>query len=357
MAAPTIAATHHATGTNASAQLTSVVTGAAGFVGQALVQRLLIEGDRVRALVLRGDPLAGELRTICAERDRLEIIEGDVTEYASIAAAFAGAQRAFHTAALVHAWAPRARFWAANVTGTQNVARAAREHGVARLVAVSTSDVFGLPVGDRILDETCARREWAEPYADSKIAAERWLWDYARESGLATSIIYPGWVYGPGDRAFFPGLVHAIRSGTMMFWHRNVRLPWVFISNLVDACLLASSRPHAIGEGYLIFDTLEGPTLQAVCARLAAVVGARAPTRHIPYSLALGAAWLLQSLWRATGATTPPPLLTVDVKAFGFQWEFSNAKAREHLGWTPNVPTEAGMQQALDFVIRQQGNR
>src|SRR5687767_8172227 len=119
----------------------SVVTGAAGFVGQALARRLLADGDTLRAIVLPGDPHIPELRAV-ADPSRLEIVEADVTDAGSIDAAFAGATRAFHTAALVHAWAPIEKFRAVNLGGTRNVARACLTHGV-RLVAVSTSDVFG----------------------------------------------------------------------------------------------------------------------------------------------------------------------------------------------------------------------
>lgn len=334
----------------------SVVTGAAGFIGRALLRRLLRDGDCVRAIVLRGDPLRDELCTLCSDPDQLAIIDGDVGDFGSIVGAFTGAQRAFHAAALVHAWAPPERFWRANVLGTQNVARAALQHGVGRLVVISTSDVFGMPDGDRLLDESSALREWGEPYADSKITAIRWFRQFAQDTGLSASVIYPGWVYGPGDRAFFPSLARAIRDGAMFFWHRNVRLPWVYVENLVDACLLASTQPHAAGEGYLVFDTLDGPTLEEVCARIADAIGARRPSLHLPYPLAFGAAWLLQSIWRQARATHPPPLLTVDVKAFGFQWRFSNQKAHRQLGWTSRVDINSGMQQAIDDLVRRSGS-
>jgi nucleoside-diphosphate-sugar epimerase len=330
--------------------LVSVVTGAAGFVGQALVRRLLADGDHVRAIVLPADPVSRELPALCGDCGRLEIIEGDVSDYDTIAPAFAGARRVFHAAALVHAWVPRQQFWMVNVTGAQNVARAALAHRLERLVALSTSDVFGLPDGDRVLDESCPLREWGEPYADSKIAAERWLWQCARDTGLPLSVIYPGWVYGPGDRAFFPALARALRDGSMLFWHRDTRLPWVYIDNLVDACLLASTHPEASGHGYLIFDTIEGPSLEEVCARIADTIGARPAHLHLPYTAAYATAWLLQSLWRLVRARNPPPLQTVDVKAFGFQWHLSNHKARQHLGWSSRVSVEDGMQRALDHL-------
>lgn len=327
----------------------SVVTGAAGFVGQALVRRLLADGDTVRAVVLPGDPSVSELRAM-AGAERLAIVDADVTDAASLDAAFAGAGRAFHAAALVHAWAPLARFRAINVGGTENVARACLTHGV-RLVAISTSDVFGIPAADETMDETSPVKPWNEPYADTKIEAERRLWAFRREHGLALSIIYPGWVYGPGDSAFFPSLARAIDDGFMIFWARDVTLAWVYVDNLVDACVLASTHPDAIGEGYLVHDDAAGPTFEDVCARIAHAIGKRPPRIHVPYAVAFAAATSMQTIWRWLGLRATPPLLTVDVKAFGRQWHLSAAKIRRELGWTPRVDPETGMTRALDHLV------
>lgn len=324
----------------------SVVTGAAGFVGGALVRRLLADGDAVRALVLPGDRAAAGLRALSATDARLQVVEGDVRSTASIAPAFESVDRVFHAAALVHAWAPVAHFREVNVGGTRNVAEVALANGVTRMVAISTTDVFGLPRGDEIFDEGAPLRPWGEPYADSKIEAEQWLWRFHRDSGMPVSVIYPGWVYGPGDRAFLPGLAAAITSGSMFFWYRGARLPYVYIDNLVDACVRAGTAPAAVGRGYIVFDTQE-LTLEDLCGRIAEAIGAKRPRLHVPYGFAHSAAAILQAVWRVTGRTTLPPLLTVDVKAFGKQWLFSNARVRTELGWTARVALEEGLQRAL----------
>ena len=330
---------------------TSVVTGAAGFIGQALVRRLLADGEEVRALALPNDPCLSELRVL-GSPERLHIIEADITDAISMDAAFRGAARAFHSAALVHAWAPWEKFRAVNVGGTQNVARACLAHGV-RLLAVSTSDVFGIPDSDEVMDEASPVKRWNEPYADTKIEAEQWLWSFRRETQLPLSIIYPGWVYGPGDKAFFPTLAQAIEHGSMLFWFRNAKLPWVFIDNLVDACVLASTHPAAIGEGYIVHDEADGPTMEEACARIAAVIGKQAPTLHVPYALAFVIAKAAQTFWRWLGIKSTPPLLTVDIKAFGFQCRLSAQKIRRQLGWVPRVSTEQGMELALRYLAQQ----
>jgi nucleoside-diphosphate-sugar epimerase len=327
----------------------SLVTGAAGFLGQTLVKRLLSDNESVRAVVLPNDPRTEELRSLAGDGD-LRLVECDVTDANGLDVAFVGVTRVFHTAALIHAWAPRDRFRAVNVGGTRNVAECALRHGVERMVHVSTTDVFGIPRRDQVFDEDSPFQKWGEPYADTKIEAEQWLWDFHRANGLPLTVIYPGWVFGPGDAAFFPSLAQAISDGFMLFWQRDVRLPWAYVDNLADACLIAGTHPAAVGNGYIVHDDSDGPTLQQVCARIANVLGKAPPTRHVPYSVAYAAAWALQQIWRLGGFRGTPPLLTVDVKAFGHRWNLSTKKARRELGWSPKTPPAEAMDRALQSL-------
>ncbi len=320
----------------------SLVTGAAGFVGQALVRRLLAEGGRVRGLVRPDDP--SNARLLQLRDDRFDLVIADVTDRDAVDDACDDIDRVFHSAAMVHAWAPFEEFRRVNLNGTRNVAEAAFLRGIDRFVYISTSDVFGLPRGDETLTEESPFREWGEPYPDSKIEAETWLWRFHRERGLPVSVVYPGWVYGPGDEAFFPSLKEAIRDRSMSFWHKDLWLPWTYIDNLADACVLVADHQDALGQGYLAFDGNEGPTLQEVCARIAQSCECKPPTRHLPFALAHGVAKLAQRFSRGE-----PFLRTVDVKAFGYDWKFSNAKLRA-LGWQPSVSTEDGMRIAISSL-------
>jgi nucleoside-diphosphate-sugar epimerase len=324
--------------------MTALVTGAAGFVGLALCRRLRDDGERVRALALPGDRRLSELRAL-----DVEVVAANVTDGAALAPHFAGVERVYHVAALVHGWHPWARYRAINVGGTQQVARAAHAAGVRRLVHVSTSDVFGIPRLGGVIDESWPYEPWGEPYPDTKIEAERWLWRFHRDSGLPVSVIYPCWVYGPGDEALFPGFAQAIRDGVLVFWQRDTRLAWVHVANLADAIVLAGVDPAAVGQGYLVHDDADGPTLEEVCARLAAILGRPFTPRHVPYPVALAAAATLQGAWRLLRLRGAPPLLTNDVKSFGFRFRFSNAKLRA-LGWSPRIGIAAGMEQAFAYV-------
>ncbi|HSP96680.1 MAG TPA: NAD-dependent epimerase/dehydratase family protein [Candidatus Dormibacteraeota bacterium] len=328
--------------------MTVLVTGAAGFVGLALVKRLRADGEQVRALALRGDRRLPELRAL-----DVEVVEADVTDAAAIAPHFAGVERVFHAAALVHGWHPWERYRAVNIGGTQQVARAAQAAGVRRFVHISTSDVFGIPRDGAVIDESRPFDYWREPYPDTKIEAERWLWQFHRDSGLPLSVIYPGWVYGPGDEALFPGFAQAIRDGLLVFWQRDTKLAWAHVGNLADAIVLVSREPAAVGQGYLVHDDADGPTLEAVSARLAAILGRPLTPRYVPYAVAFAAAAAAQGVWRLLPLRGGPPVLTADVKAFGFRFRFSTAKLRA-LGWTPRVGIGEGMEQAFAYFTARQ---
>lgn len=331
--------------------MTSLVTGAAGFVGRALVRRLAADGERVRALVRPGGRSGDALRALGAE-----VVEADVTDAAALAAACTGVTRVFHSAALVHGPHPWERYREVNVGGTQNMARAARAAGVERFVHVSTSDVFGLPRAGEVFDETCPLVPWREPYPDTKIEAEQWLRQFARESGLAVSVVYPCWVYGPGDEGLFPGIAAAIRSGFLPFWQRDTRLAWVHVANLADATVLVARTPSAAGEGYIVCDGADGPPLEEVAARIAAIIGRPFTVRYVPYWAAWTAAAAAELAWRLLPLRGEPPFLTNDVKSFGFRFRFATAKIRA-LGWVPRIGIAAGMEEAFAYFAARSGER
>jgi len=321
----------------------TLVTGANGFVGTAIARRVLETGQQLRCLVRPEETATSPLRQL-GSPDELEIVGADITDRDAVDAACADIDRVFHAAAMVHASQPLEEYRRVNVEGTRNVAEAAFLRGIDRFVHISTSDVFGLPDAGETFTETSPLRGWGEPYPDSKIEAETWLWRFHRERGLPLSVVYPGWVYGPGDKAFFPALADSIRDGSMSFWCRDCWLPWVHVDNLADACLLIARHPDALGQGFLAYDDDRGPTLQEVCGKIAEAIGCPPPKRHIPYTLAFLVAWMSQKL------RSEPTLRTVDVKAFGYVWRFSNRKLRA-LGWHPTIPVEEGIDQAIQALF------
>ncbi|SRR6056297_355917 len=319
------------------------ITGATGFIGGHLARANLALDHRVSALVLDDDPGADPLRQAGAD-----ICYGDVCRPESLRKAVAGAEVVYHCAGVVTDWAPRRLFSQVTVQGTENVCRAALDAGVKRLVYISTNDVFGLDES-RILDETCPLRPWREPYPDFKIQAEEIAWRYYREHGLPVAMVYPCWVYGPGDLTFVPLLADAIVKKEMLFWRRDVLVWPTYVDNLVDLMLHLAVNDRAIGNGYLVHDG-RSTTLQEFCAAIAEFLEAKPPTRHIPYPAAYTAALVLETLWKLLRRSSRPLLTTYTVKNLGSRLRFSIDKAARELDWQPPVSFASGLQETLMWL-------
>ncbi len=320
------------------------ITGATGFIGNHLVEKNMAAGKTVRALTLAGDPGADVLR-----RKGVEVVAGDIRDLKSVQKGMTGADIVYHCAAVVTDWAPRKLFDEVTVGGTENVCQAAVSAGVKRLVKISTNDVFGLDESV-VLTEDSPLKPWGEPYPDFKIKAEDIAWRYWREEGLPVTMVYPCWVYGPGDLTFVPLLADAIVKGEMMFWRKDVLVWPTYIDNLVDLLTCIAEDERAVGNGYLVHDG-QSTTLQAFSTVIAEALGVDPPRRHIPYAAAYAAAVIMEALWKLTRRTSRPLLTTYTVKNLGSRLRFSIDKAARELGWHPPVSYAEGMRRTMDWLL------
>lgn len=198
---------------------TVAVTGAAGFLGSHLVEVLLAAGAKVRALARynsAGD--VGLLRHV-RQHERLTVHFGDVRNPATLDAAIGGADAVYHLAALVsvpHSYTDPAGYEQNNVLGTVNVLNACRQHGVARIVAVSSSEVYGTAQRERIDENHPLVAQ--SPYAATKIAAEKICESYHRSYGVPVVLARPFNLYGPRQsrRAVIPEVVAQALAGDVV---------------------------------------------------------------------------------------------------------------------------------------------
>jgi NAD dependent epimerase/dehydratase len=201
-----------------------LVTGADGFIGSHLTERLAAEGASVRAFCLynsRGS--AGWLDEIPpATRARLDIRFGDIRDAGFVEAATAGVEVVFHLAALIaipYSYAAPESFIDTNVLGTLNALEAARAAGVRRFVQTSTSEVYGTPLELPIRETHPLQAQ--SPYAASKVAADQLALSFHRSFDLPVVVLRPFNTYGPrqSDRAVLPTMIRQLLAG-----RREVRL-------------------------------------------------------------------------------------------------------------------------------------
>jgi len=319
-----------------------LITGATGFIGSHLVESNIRERNRIKILALPDDPQAADF-----ESRGIEVVYGDIRDLSAVKKAVKGTQIVFHLAAVVTDWAPKKLFEEVNIQGTRNMCEASLQERVDRLVEVSTNDVFGLKE-NVVINETFDYSYWGEPYADTKLEASKIVWEYGKK-GLPVSIVYPCWVYGPGDTTFVPLLADAIKNGELIFWRKDVIVWPAYVENLVDLMMVLAKHPKAVGQGFLFHDN-ESDTFQNFTSKIAESIGEKNPKLHIPYWTAYAAAGIMEFLWKSLRKKTRPLLTKYTVKNLGSRLRFSIGKAKRVLAWVPPISYQQGFKKTMEWL-------
>ncbi len=232
-----------------------LVTGADGFIGSHLTERLVAEGADVRAFCLynsRGS--AGWLDEAAPDvRAAIDVRLGDIRDARFVAAATDGVEVVFHLAALIaipYSYVAPQSFIETNVSGTLNVLEAARGAGVRRCIQTSTSEVYGTP-GSLPIRETHALSAQS-PYAASKMAADQLALAFARSFDMPVVILRPFNTYGPrqSDRAVLPTMLRQLLDGRteIRLGRLDPRRDLTYVADTVDGFMRAADAPGIDGE-------------------------------------------------------------------------------------------------------------
>lgn len=309
--------------------MTIVVTGANGFVGRAVLRRLSeTDAGTVRVAVRRREAAQG-----LAGADEMHVV-GDLSGDTVWHDALTGVDAVIHLAARVHllrddAADPVAAYTRVNVDATRRLAQQATEHGVRRLVFLSTLKVHGEEGHFRESDTP----DPFDPYARSKWAAELELHRIAREAGLEVTVIRTPLVHGPGARGNLRTLIRAIDRGIPLpLGSVDNRRSLVGVDNLADLIVRCVAHPAAAGEAFLVSDGADVSTPELIRGLASAM---RRPARlvHLPPGILLNAARIVG---KGAAARRVLGSLTVDI-----------AKASTMLGWTPPVSLAEGFRRAV----------
>ncbi|SDR95661.1 NAD-dependent epimerase/dehydratase family protein [Opitutus sp. GAS368] len=332
------------------------VTGASGFIGGKIAERLLADGRRVRVLARRPLP---HLEALGAE-----VIPGDLDNPDALRRGCLGAETVFHVAGRVGVWGSRREFFAVNVGGTQNVIHACREAGVARLVYTSSPSVV-YNGGDLAgIDESaplCVQAPCG--YPTSKAAAERVVLA-AHGPSFATVALRPHLVWGPGDKNVVPRVLALAKAGRLkIIGSGRNRVDVTHISNVVDAHLLAegalcnpigykgSGAPPPGGRAYFITNG-EPVVLWDWINQLLRGVGITEITRHVPRPVAYAAGGLMEALWRMLPLPGEPPMTRFVAKEMATDHWFDISAARRDLGYHPLVTVADGTTELIEHLRR-----
>jgi dihydroflavonol-4-reductase len=315
--------------------MTALVTGATGFVGSAVARKLLEAGETVRVLARPGS----DRRNIVDLK--VEVIEGDLRDRASLERALRGCSALFHVAADYRLWVPRPdEIYQANVEGSRNIVLAAAEAGVARIVYTSSVAVLGLIPGGTPADEATpvTVADMIGHYKRSKFLAEEEIRRLVREEGLPVVIVNPSTPIGPRDIKPTPtGRMIVDAAAGRMPAYVDTGLNVVHVDDVALGHLLAFER-GAIGERYILGG--ENMALRDIFAAVAALTGRRAPRIRLPHDLIMPVAAVAEGWARVSGGGEPR--VTRDsIRMARKKMFFSIEKARRDLGFAPRPASEA----------------
>lgn len=311
----------------------TLVTGATGFVGSAVLKALAAAGERVRVLVRPASSRLNLADFPC------EVAEGDMTSPAAVEAALQGVRRLYHVAADYRLWTRRPDdLRRANVEGTRVVMEAALAAGVERIVYTSSVATLRAAHGAAV-DETAplAEAEAIGAYKQSKVAAERLVEQLVAERGLPAVIVCPSTPIGPRDIKPTPTgrmVLEAAQGKIPAFVDTGLNL--VHVDDVAAGHLLAMEHGR-VGERYILGG--QDASLRQMLAEIARLTGRPAPRFALPraplYPLAYAAEWVASLTGKA-------PMLTRDALTMAsHHMFFSSAKAECELGYRARPYPEA----------------
>ncbi len=323
-----------------------LVTGGGGFLGGAIVRRLVARGDQVRSFARGEYPKLVKLG--------VEVHRGDLCDSEAVAAAIQGCERVFHVAALPGVWGAYKDYYRTNVVGTDNVLAACRAKGVKRLVYTSTPSVVhaggDIEGGDESLPYAT---KFSAHYPRTKAIAEQ---SVLRANGekLCTVALRPHLIWGPGDNHLTPRILARGRANRLrLIGKRPNLIDTVYIDNAADAHILAADRlaPGAACAGKTYFISNGEPMpLAEITNGILAAAGLPPVTRRIPAPLAYAVGALAELVYGLLRITKEPPLTRFVARQLSTAHWFEIGAARRDLGYEPTVSIREGLRRLAEAL-------
>jgi 2-alkyl-3-oxoalkanoate reductase len=328
-----------------------LVTGASGLVGYHAVKHLSAKGHEVIA-VIRKSSDDSQLKPLVPA---IQIARLELADTAGLTTIMKGIDVVVHAAGSVDVLGTREAIRAVNVDGTRSVLQAATAGGVKQFIHISSLSVITGQGDQYALNEEAPLRYCGESYADSKVDAEKLVME---SKGINVTALRPGFIYGPGERAWMPRLIGNIGAGKAMLIDGGTKeTNVIYIENLCRAIEKAMLNERAYGQSYNLTDG-QKITKKQLFDEISNELGLPPVTKRIPGPIAKFACELISTIAPALPPSSRAKLSRFSRAAFrlaGVNQGFDISKAERDLNYTDRVRFEDGMRETLRSFAKNGG--
>lgn len=315
----------------------ALITGATGFIGSHLAEKLNKTGYAVSCLVRNRSDLKW------LEGMKVTVYEGDCCDRASLKTVIRGFDYIFHCAGLTKASSIR-DFDTVNFRGTENVVSVASENnpGLKRFVFLSSLSAFGPALNGKAPDQTMEPHP-VSGYGRSKLKGEAAVLSY--QHSIPVTILRPSAVYGPRDREFFL-LIKMIKSGILPYWG-NGSVSLLYIDDLIDCMILASQKDEAEGRTYFVSDGGDY-TNDSIIDAIASALSTRVFKLKLPKPILPAIGFFGERISKIMGNTSMVNRDKMEELKYS-NWVCGNTEVRDELGFDPHISFQQGIQWTIDW--------
>ncbi|WDP93018.1 MAG: NAD-dependent epimerase/dehydratase family protein [Desulfobacter sp.] len=323
-----------------------LVTGGGGFLGKAIVKKLVREKIKVCSFSRQRYPDLDELG--------VTQIQGDLTKREEVLPAVKGVDTVFHVAARPGMWGRWESYYDVNVRGTLHVIEACRQNNVSRLIHTSSPSVVFDDADMENVDESAPYPDrYLGPYPETKALAEREV-VRAAKAGLPAIILRPHLIWGPEDNHLLPRIVS--RGKRLKIVGRvDDLVDTIYVDNAADAHILAAEKLAVQPElsGNIYFISQDDPISKWTLANEFLAAAGKPPiTGRVSAKTAYAAGWVFEKIYGLLGIQSDPPMTRFVAKELATSHWFDISRAKRELGYAPAVSTEEGLRRLRAWLSK-----
>lgn len=322
----------------------ALVTGGGGFLGKAIVKRLVEKGLNVTSFS----------RVFYPELEMMGVrqIQGDLSDKKAVFNALKKNDTVFHVAAKAGLWGPFEQFYQTNVVGTENVIEACFKNKVKQLVYTSSPSVIFDKYDMENIDETVPYpKKYLAPYPETKALAEK-LVKKAADNGLNAIIIRPHLIWGPEDNHVVPGIIRRAKS-LKQVGKKDDLVDTIYVDNAADAHILASQKllENPSLSGNIYFVSQDEPVSKWFMANAFLDAAGLPPIKgHVSGRTAYFAGAVFEMVYKFFRIKKEPPMTRFAAKELATSHWFNISRAKKDLGYHPKISTQEGLKRLKQWI-------